>query len=127
MNEITYYADKEGNWTKVAWRKQCPKKILFGRCQGTKGHEGDHWCYSPNGNYNYSVQGKLKPHEICGGIIPPNSDNWINPKDMQSKYYMKFYESSKVTDPKLISRLNQGKIKKNEIINRPVDLDKMNE
>lgn len=125
MKNITYYSDGKGNWTKITWSKQCPEKTIFGKCQGVKGHKGDHWCYSPDGSYNYAVQGKLKPHETAGGMIPPNNEKWISPVNMNDKFYMNFHENSKVTDPELISRLNKGEMKKNESIDRPVDLNEL--
>jgi len=126
MPDITYYGDGEGNWVMRVWAEQCPEPIMFsGKCQGVKGHEGDHWCYSEDGSYNYDVQGELEPHEIAGGITPPGHDSWISPVEMADKQYRCFHEDTEVTDPELIARLNRGEIEDGESLSQPISYENL--
>lgn len=128
MSNITYYGDGKGNWSKRVWADKCSENIWFtGECQGVEGHEGDHWCYSKDGSYNYGVRGDLEAHDIAGGSTPPGHKDWISPVDMADKYYMRFHEDTEVTDPELIARLNRGEIEDGESLDQPLNFDDLEE
>jgi hypothetical protein len=115
---------KNGKWTKQEFAKQCSENVAFGdNCQGAEGHEGDHWCYGPDGCYHFELQNwrQLKGHEIAGGSTPPDHDEYVHPKDKVKDYYMSNYTVTDVTDPEEIARLERGEIREGETIDRPVD------
>ncbi len=127
---IMYTTDGKGNWWRVEWAKQCSEEIiLYGRCQGVEGHKGDHWCYSPGGDYNHShnyAEGKLESHEIAGGSCPPGHKSYTNPEKMQKYFYMSSHQKTKVTDKKVIARLeNDDPPEKHASLNRPVPEEKV--
>ena len=53
---ILYSTDGKGHWGQARNGKpQCPYKVLFNhQCQGAEGHQGDHWCYGPDGTHHWS-------------------------------------------------------------------------
>lgn len=123
-----YSSDGDGHWIKTVWEDQCGEAVfLRGKCQGVKGHEGDHWCYGPDGSYHSEVQGELEPHEIRGGSTPPGHESWISPVDKAADYYLTFYERTEVTDAKEIARLEAGNLGENESITQPVKWDELEE
>ena len=75
MVEIVFYTDGQGHWTKREYAKQCPETILMDECQGVAGHEGNHWCYSSNGSYNWELNEEdsknLGDMNTVGGSTPP--------------------------------------------------------
>ena len=121
---INYYTDGKGRWVKQEFAKQCKHKVVLSRrCQGVQGHEGDHWCYGTDGSYHWEVNDyrKIKSSDIAGGITPPENDGYISPIDKAKDYYMSNHTETEVTDAKTIARLEKGKIKDGESIDRPVD------
>ena len=102
---ITYYKAING-WQKIEYANQCKEEMIFGRCQGKEGHEGNHWRYDSNGSYLWSSLRKdLKPYETAGGSIPPGHPSYINPADKYDEYYIRHNEVTEVTDEDLIERL----------------------
>jgi len=109
-----YVSDGNGRWQKTVWQKQCPEDlILWGQCQGTLGHEGDHWAFRGNGSYCYH-----KP-EGGGGMIPPGHSSWVSPVDKVKDYHMNFCTVHEVTDPDEIAGLESGTIPDNSSIVLP--------
>lgn len=122
---ITYYTDGLTYWLKRTYKKQCKCRVFLNyECQGVKGHEGDHWCYTSDGSYCYqSVKGsKSYTAGIAGGMTPPEHKNYIQPKDKRDEYYIRNYDDDLVTDKRLIKRLEAGKLKKDESIESPAHL-----
>jgi tRNA (cmo5U34)-methyltransferase len=125
---IMFSTDGNGNWNKRVWKKQCPCKVFMAdKCQGVEGHEGDHWCYRPDGSYAWDLQ-EAKRKEIADkdldegvcGQIPPDHKDYISPVVKTKEFYLQFSEDTTITDPEEIARLEAGKIKDGESINRPV-------
>jgi len=124
-NNVTYYSDGNGNWTKVIWTEQCPNQDVFGHeCQGVKGHKGNHWQYKPDGSYHYWMN-KDNPDAIekgtAMGTVPPTHESYIEPKIKKTEYYMEFYRTEEVTDPEIISQLEKNNPpEKGAAIDRPL-------
>lgn len=126
---VTYYTDGKGLWLKRVWAAQCPETILFrDQCQGVAGHKGDHWCYRPDGSYQY------KPHEtdprrkeIGCGTNPPGSLGYRTPLEMSRFRHVAFYDDSEVTDPIEIERLQRGEFASNESANLPCTEEQIEE
>ena len=119
--KTSYYRDEDGNWTRREWQPQCSERItLGGKCQGVKGHEGDHWCYSPCGSYQY--QHAVPVDNIAGGIIPPDHPRYVSPVTMAPFFYAAFHTDTDVTDPEIIKRLeNDDPPEKGASITRPAE------
>lgn len=103
------YFEVGGNWIRRKYSEQCGEMLIFGgRCQGCKGHEGDHWCYSPDGSYCFGRQpSEVKdPLDIASGITPPDHKTYIHPKKMSHLYYNHVYSQEQVEDPALLELLN---------------------
>lgn len=120
---ITYYCVGLGKWVMRVWAKQCQEEVMWtGKCQGVEGHDGDHWCYSEDGSYHYSIP-KSEVNDRWGigaGFTPPGHTEWKSPLEMAEKHHRRFYKQSEVADPELIERLNRGDIHSNESLYRPV-------
>ena len=100
-----YDTDGVGRWWCTEWASQCDYNVLLGgRCQGTRGHGGDHWSYQEDGTYQYRTPGG------GGGWIPPGHKDWITPVDKAHELYRAFYTDFEVTDPGLIARLEAGDV-----------------
>ena len=124
--DTTFYSDGKGNWEKVAWKPQCSHDVLMaGRCQGTEGHEGDHWAYNLHGSYCYEHQRPI--NNIAAGSIPPENDGYVHPADKAKDYHLNFREISVVTDPEEIARLERDEIDSNESINAPLTDEEIEE
>ena len=115
--DVTFYQGTDGSWLRREWSRQCPfKELLYiHRCQGVEGHEGEHWCYRPDGSY-VSMGG------VSTGLslTPPGHPKWISPVDKAYLHYMSVYVDSEVTEPEEIARLNRGEHSDNESLDRPV-------
>lgn len=124
MCNIRYSTDGNGNWWRTQWDDQCSEKLLFGnRCQGTKGHKGVHWCYGLDGSFEWSDNDSDPPPLCCAGITPPGHKAWISPVDQIEKHHMNFRQESKVTDPKVVSKLeNEEELEEGASYTRPVVL-----
>lgn len=123
-----YSTDGKGNWTKRIWSEKCPEKFFLNhKCQGVKGHDGNHWCYGEDGSYFFGVPGELEPHDIRCGSTPPNNEDWINPVDKSNDYYMSNYTDVEVTDLSEIARLESGDVNDDESINGPIDWEELDE
>lgn len=113
-----YKTDGQGRWLRVEHAEQCPQELFLAeRCQGAVGHEGAHWSYLPDGSLEYEDQDP----DGFGGDIPPEHKTWVHPKKMRKHYYLSQLTVTEVTDAKLIARLEAGKLRKGECIDRPVD------
>lgn len=120
---ILYSTDGKGHWIRREWKLQCTHEVFMAsQCQGVEGHEGDHWCYRPCGSYNWEhPEGEYDDYEGVAGDIPPGHKSYISPQKMAKHYFMSHYEDTKITDPKLIARLEKDKTpEKNATITRPV-------
>lgn len=121
---VLYSTDGKGHWIRREWKAQCPHKVFMsGKCQGVEGHEGDHWCYSPWGTYNWELQDQenIKDTDSVAGSCPPEHKSYISPKKMAKHYYMEYFDDTEVTDPKTIARLEKNKPpEKGATIFRPV-------
>ena len=110
MANIVYHQVSSNNWLKQEFADQCSEKIFIrGECQGIKGHQGHHWCYSPSGNYCWSSEKKdLKPHEAACGSTPPGHSDYINPVGKYDDYYLRHNETTEVKDEGLVDKLENG-------------------
>lgn len=109
-----YSGDGEGRWWKRTWQPQCGiDVILWGRCQGTVGHAGDHWNYSKCGSYNWSREG------AGGGSTPPSHEKWISPVAKAAEFYLCFCDDDEVADPVIIAQLNSGLIPVGSTVTQP--------
>ena len=117
----TFYFDGEERWLRRDWAPQCSHKILLlGRCQGVEGHEGDHWCFAPNGSYHWSRdKDHLDYKQAASGMTPPTSEGYRTPLEMNSHYHLNHYEDQKVTEPEELDRLNRGDFQPEESVDRP--------
>jgi hypothetical protein len=105
MSNKLYSTDGSGRWWVSEWQPQCDHDILFsGECQGTKGHEGDHWRYMADGSYHWRREG------AGGGWTPPGHASWISPVDKLNDHHSRFSSSAEVTDPELIAKLEAGEV-----------------
>ncbi len=113
--DVTYHLDGT-TWTKTVYAEQCEEKtfLLGGRCQGVKGHSGDHWSYSLRGEYQHTCED--------GGCssTPPGHASYVNPVDKFEERALAFSVHSEVTEPELIARLNRGEYYDGESIDRPI-------
>lgn len=120
--------DGNGKWWRREWKLQCPESVfILDKCQGVKGHEGDHWCFTKSGSYSWSVNSdrELEGHEIAGGSTPPDHVEYWTPLAMQEYYYRTHFTDSEVTDPDEIARLERGEMKDGESIDRPVSPEEL--
>jgi hypothetical protein len=121
VKDVSYFTNGDGKWFKREWREQCPEDIfLGGRCQGVKGHDGEHWCYNLNGNYQWEDNENDLTKQGCSGFTPPGHEKYVNPVDTLEKCYLNNYVDSEVTNPELIARLEAGEIDDGESTIRPV-------
>ena len=112
-----FSTDGKGKWVRTTWPQQCDSDLLFGkRCQGVKGHEGQHWRYGDSGNFEHSTPN--------GGwaSTPPGHKKYITPLEMQQHFYNTHSTTVVVTDVDEIARLERGELGDNESIMRPMDL-----
>lgn len=120
--DIMYTSDGRGNWWRREWQPQCVERVYFsGQCQGTKEHEGVHWCFGPNGNFLWNNPEKdLKPTDIACGSTPPGNRGYRTPQEMRQFYHLKFSKDEEVTDPKILEMLERDKTPEDGAsINRP--------
>lgn len=94
-------------WHKTEWAKQCGNSSKLGayKCQGAEGHNGDCWCYKPNGPL---VLIKDEHHII---EIKPEDPKYPHPKDVQHLFYMNISSEKPITDINKIQELNLSKYK----------------
>ncbi len=120
--------DGKEKWWRREWKQQCSEHVfILDKCQGVKGHEGDHWNFTESGSYTWSVNidRELKGHEISSGMIPPDHESYRTPMEMREHYYMNHFTDSEVTDPDEIARLERGEMKDGESIDRPVSPEEL--
>lgn len=118
---VTFYFDGKDRWLRRDWAPQCPHKtLLLKRCQGVEGHEGDHWCFAPNGSWHWS-RDKDHPeyNRAASGMTPPTSEGYRSPIEMYPHYHLNHYEDHEVTDPEELDRLNRGDFRPEETVDRP--------
>lgn len=127
--QVMFSTDGQGNWWRREWKPQCPASVFIrDRCQGVEGHEGDHWCYRPDGSFAWS-RDKDHPdykHAACGST-PPGHKQYRTPIEMQPHYYISHYTDSQVTDAAEIARLERGETNAGESINRPCTPDEIDQ
>ena len=100
-------------------------------CQGVKGHEGNHWMYKPNGSYHY-WRNENDPdaidRDMAMGTVPPAHESYTDPIKKSSEYYMRFYETEEITDPKIICELEKNNPpEKGASIDRPLSEEERKE
>lgn len=106
------YFKTSGKWIKREWTPLCNAKVNFsGKCQGREGHSGRHWCYRPDGSYEWAANEK---EEYAGGTIPPDHHNYIHPKEKMVDHWSNFYTETEITDPSEIDRLEKREIRDGE-------------
>ena len=100
MTRIMYSSDGE-RWWRTEWVSQCEEQIILAdQCQGVKGHEGEHWCYRPSGDYAWSGD------DGCGWT-PPGHESYRTPESMQEHHHLQFRDCEEITDPEIAERLEQ--------------------
>lgn len=104
----TFYTDTQGRWIKRVWGESCSEVIQpDGRCQGLRGHAGEHWCFRLDGVYQFKAQGPRG--ESCNhGLVLPGDPRYRTPLEMSRYHYRSHYTESEVTDPEELARQNQG-------------------
>src|SRR5262245_41084157 len=122
---ICYYADGRGRWIRREWKRQCSARVFFyGRCQGVKGHKGDHWCYSPSGDFEwYANADDPNPEhkDAVAGSTPPGNESYVSPVRMQKHYHLSHHTDTDVTDKAILAMLEKGKTPERDAgIDRPV-------
>jgi SAM-dependent methyltransferase len=125
--EVTLYTDGKGRWLKRVWAAQCPETILLNdRCQGMLGHQGDHWCFRPDGAYHFKPHASDPKREQIGcGTTPPGNAEYRTPLEMTRHHYLNHYEDAEVTDPSELVRLERGELNPHENVNRPCTPEEM--
>lgn len=100
MGRVLYGTDGEGGWWRTEFAEQCGERVyILGECQGAKGHEGQCWAYGPSGDFLYNCE-----DGGCGST-PPGHKSYVAPTEMAELYYLALHETTEVTDPELIERL----------------------
>ncbi|MEM1406027.1 MAG: hypothetical protein AAGG59_04585 [Bacteroidota bacterium] len=117
---------------KRIWQNQCSSRDLFKhKCQGLKGRKGNHWQYKSDGSYHYWANKKdpgAIEKSIAMSTVPPGHDSYVEPLKKQVDYYMNFYETREVTDPKIIAKLEKNNPPEKEaVINRPLSKGEIEE
>jgi hypothetical protein len=114
------YTRVGGLWTRTEYARQCPKDMLFARCQGAEGHDGDHWHYSRDGASVRSM-----PDGGCV-MVSPLHDSWISPRDMAHLRYLGTSTVSSVTDPVVVIELEFDRAPEPwAVIDREVDPEEL--
>lgn len=112
MPSITYHKISDGKWLKQTFPDQCEEEIIMaGRCQGVKGHKGDHWCYANDGSYTWHVnksEKEIGKYDVAAGKTPPGHENYVHPEKMIDKQFRSLNTVEDVTDPELIVKLENG-------------------
>jgi len=131
MASIVYHQIGPRKWVQQVFVDQCEHKMVMprGRCQGVKGHSGDHWMYGQSGSYVTSSNKKnLKPYDIAGGMCPPGHASYISPEEKISDYYITCNETSDVIDEDLIDKLeNDEDMPDNVSVTRPISDEELDE
>ncbi|TWU39520.1 hypothetical protein Poly41_23750 [Novipirellula artificiosorum] len=125
--EVTLYSDGKGRWLKRVWGVQCQEEILCNdRCQGVVGHQGDHWCFRPDGSYHFSPHDcDPRRKQIGCGTIPPGNSEYRTPLEMSRNHFLNFHEDTEITDAEEIARLERGDFKPEESFDRPCTEEEM--
>ena len=121
-SRVCCYTNGKGRWLRREWKPQCSEKVfIYGRCQGTRGHKGVHWCYGPCGSFQWSDNEDDRKHDGCAGSTPPGHRSYVQPAKMQKHYYLNFYTDNEVLDKKIVAMLEKDKTpERGAGINRPV-------
>jgi tRNA (cmo5U34)-methyltransferase len=124
---VTYCTDGQGRWLKRVWGVQCPETILFGdRCQGVVGHDGDHWCFHPDGSYHYRPHDTDPRREHIGcATIPPGHAEYRTPLEMSRHRFLNFYEDVEITNAEAIARLERDDVGPEDVVHRPCTDDEI--
>ena len=112
MKNICYYTDSKGYWLRREWKPQCPAKvIIYGRCQGVKGHRDVNWRYSPSGDFDWAVNDEAPKNDdgAVAGSTPPGHKSYVSPVKMQKHYFMSHYTDTEIKDKAIIAMLEKGK------------------
>ncbi len=119
---ICYYGNGRSHWIRREWKPQCSEKVFFyGRCQGVKGHQGVHWCYSPSGSFQWSDNDDDPKHDGAAGSTPPGHKSYVAPVKMDKHYYLSHFTDTEVTDKGILAMLEKDKTPERDAgINRPV-------
>ena len=93
------------------------------------GHEGVHWAYQQNGSYTFG-KNETDPDSIDENVgaawIPPESEDYVHPKDKKDFYYVMFSETTEVVDQEIIQRLgNLNPPEAGVSIDRPSSMEKI--
>ncbi len=101
---ILYKKIRKGRWLRREYKHQCPHEMLIhGRCQGTVGHAGNHWMYSPKGDFCHTEENGA----YCE--IPPGHKKYVHPKLMQKYLHLSYYNDSIIVNPEVLEKLEAGK------------------
>lgn len=94
--------------------------------QGMLGHQGDHWCFRPDGAYHFKPHASDPKREQIGcGTTPPGNAEYRTPLEMTRHHYLNHYEDAEVTDPSELVRLERGELNPHENVNRPCTPEEM--
>lgn len=104
VEKITYHIGDNAGWFKRIHALQCSETLNFGqhRCQGTKGHDGNHWAYSSIGWYCWK-----NPSGAITGSTPPDHPEYIEPKTMSKKCYINSYLTVQVSEQEALEYLDK--------------------
>lgn len=123
MPRTSYIQHGHRKWIKRVYQDQCDVEVdLFGRrCQGVEGHSGPHWCCNESGWLVLRPNLEEEPDaDWALSSIPPGHKDYISPEEKQAEYYLKFNQTSEVTDQKLIDQLEND-----EFIGEDVTIDRI--
>lgn len=125
LPHVTYHKMSDGRWFKQEWPHQCDHGawVLGGKCQGVRGHTGEHWCYRSEGSYAYrdneaDVASKRDKRGVSG-MIPPGHKDYVNPETKTGDFYINHSTTVEVTDVNKIAELEQDKCEDGASIDKP--------
>lgn len=129
-SRVTYLRDDDGKWTKKICASQCPFEDVFGwKCQGCKGHSGDHWAYDAKGFYlwhkNSREETSRSKYRIVSGTTPPGHPSYISPEQRQQDIYFRHSTFEPVTSKRLIKKLEDGEYPDLACVIRPVQDERL--
>jgi len=70
---------------------QCVSKARIWklRCQGAKGHKGQHWSYDGGGWFHlWPNQRGLRAMDVAHQTIPPGHARYVSPVEMDAEHYI---------------------------------------
>ncbi len=119
-----YIRQPNGGWLVCRWAAQCPEKVFMAdRCQGAAGHAGEHWAFTPSGQYAWTDNAADSTRHGCAGQTPPGHKHYKHPSDMWVLRYLSQATQELLTDPDKIAKLNEGELENGESLIQPAQDD----